>query len=205
MANTGAPHSLPYPVAGDPPAGHTQMQALAEQAAARLGFVGKSIVATSQTYTSSSYGLLTTPDRVQNVVVPTDGIIQVRYSAQWSTAAAATCNAAIFIGSTQAAAPRRNATADPSAAMINNFGLDQWLSTYQWGLVSDNAGGGSSVPAAPVTTGQIISVNDRVAGGGGACDIFVDAGTYDVSVQFKTTASTLTVKNRRLWVRVLPF
>jgi hypothetical protein len=60
MADTGAPHSIPYPVAADAPAGHTQMQALATQVAARIGFTGKSIIATVEARTNTAYGKLTT-------------------------------------------------------------------------------------------------------------------------------------------------
>lgn len=209
MADTGAPHAIPYLLSADPPSIHGITSAMAAQISARLGFVGKSIVATSQTRTSSTYGTLTTPDSVANVVVPTDGIVQVRYVAQWSIAGTATANAAIFIDSTQVTAPQSNSLADPSIGVLDNASGDRWLSSYGQGLISDHAAGGTGLPASPATTGQIISTIGGTglpaSGGGGACEIYLAAGTYTVSVQFKTSASTLTVKNRKLWVRVLPF
>lgn len=208
MADTGAPHNIPYPVATDTPAGHTQMQALATQTAVRLGFTGNTITATSETRTATTYGLLATPDRVQNVVVPTGGIIQVRYLAQWNQSTNVAANAAIFIGATQLTASTGIGATDPSVAVTgtgSTFGVDHWLASHANGLLSDTSTSGAS-PSAPSTTGQIIGTfSSSSVTGGGACDIYVPAGTYDVSVQFKTTSGTLTVKNRKLWVRALVF
>jgi hypothetical protein len=40
---------------------------------------------------------------------------------------------------------------------------------------------------------------------GGPVKVFAAAGTYDISVQFKTSAGTLSVKNRKLWARAVAF
>lgn len=201
MADTGAPHSLPYPIASDPPAGHTQMQALATQTAGRLGFVGSSIIATSQTRTSSSYGTLSTPDQVTGVVVPTNGIIQVRYWAIWERATAVTGNAAIFIDSTMLTVPRLTGASTATGEASNVGGLDQYLTTYWGGLISTGSGGDSGTVASLPATGSILGAG---AAGGGACEIIgLPAGTYTVSVRFKTPSGTLTIENRNLWVRVL--
>lgn len=93
------------------------------------------------------------------------------------------------------------------------------------GLVSDMA---TSATANDVATGQLIgfvSTQDPIGielGGtvtnvtpgatnympttrGGACLVFVAAGTYDVSVQFKASSGSVTVKNRRLYVWTIGF
>jgi hypothetical protein len=46
---------------------------------------GKANIAAAESTTATSYaiGNLTTPDRVQNVVMPTDGLIAVWYQAIW--------------------------------------------------------------------------------------------------------------------------
>jgi hypothetical protein len=52
MPDTGAPHSLPYPSStGVTPDVPRDMQALAAQTAVRLGSVGNSVIATSETRT----------------------------------------------------------------------------------------------------------------------------------------------------------
>lgn len=205
--DTGAPHEIPFLEATDPPSIHGITSDMAAQIAERLGFVGKSIVATSETRTSSSYGLLTTPDRVQNVVLPTDGHIEVAYHAQWSQSTAVAANAAIFIGATQlqlgnASGGGTNPNQEAVTGTGTSNGIDHWLTTYELGLISD-VSAGAAHPAAPVTTGMVVGSGG--SGRGGIVRVFAAAGTYDVSVQFKTTSGTLTVKNRKLWVRAIPF
>src|SRR6266498_1163856 len=64
---------------------------------------GKSSIATSESTTATSYaiGNLTTPDRVQNVNLQTDGLIAVAYQAIWDNTVASAARAAIFVGATQ--------------------------------------------------------------------------------------------------------
>lgn len=204
---TTTAHGLHYPTAADAPNGAGQIQQLATDIESILLAGGKSIVATSETRTSSSYGLLTTPDRVQSVVLPTDGIIQVRFLAQWNQSTSVAASAAIFLGSNQLQATTDIGAADPSVATVgtgSSNGVDHWLSTYWQGLVSVAGASGAS-PSGPSSTGQVLGTFLAGAGGGGAVDIVAPGGTYDVSVQFKTAGGTLTVRNRKLWVRVLPF
>lgn len=62
---------------------------------------GKSIIATEESRTNTSYGLLATPDRVQSVVLPTDGLLRVTFSALWKEASLGAARAAIFVGGSQ--------------------------------------------------------------------------------------------------------
>lgn len=183
-------------------------QSLAEDVDTKLLTGGKSIIATSETRTASTYGLLATPDRVQSIILPTDGILQIRYLAQWNQSTNVAASAAIFIGATQLTASTGTGATDPSVAVTgtgSTFGVDHWLSSYWNGLISDTSTAGAS-PSAPVTTGQIVgSYSSSNVTGGAMCEVFAAAGTYDISVQFKTTSGTLTVKNRKLWVRVIAF
>jgi hypothetical protein len=69
------------------------------------------------------------------------------------------------------------------------------LTSHIAGLVSV-AGTGNTTE---VTTGQVVGV---VGSWGGFAVVFAAAGTYDVSVQFKSSVGSVTVKNRHLWVGV---
>jgi hypothetical protein len=161
---------------------------------------GKANIATSQNTTATSYaiGNLTTPDRVQNVVLPTDGLLLVAYQAIWQNTVSANARAAIFLGANQvklqaagAAAPVVQEATGPTATST-----PAPLSSYGSGLVGQ---GNSFAAMTEVTTGQMVAPTG--AFGGGFALIFAAAGTYDVSVQFKNQAAgTLTVSNRHLWV-----
>src|SRR6266496_5146863 len=62
---------------------------------------GKSIIATSESRTNAAYGLMPTPDCVQNVVMPTDGLIFISYQATWQQSVASAAFAAIFLNAVQ--------------------------------------------------------------------------------------------------------
>lgn len=184
---------------------------------------GKSIIATSESRTNVAYGLLTTPDRVQNVVMPTDGLIAVLYQATWQESVNGAARAAIFIGANQQTI---NAISGPlavaAATTAAGGGTDHPLVSHPGGLGSL---GSAAASGADVTTGQAVglvayggtavplgvelggTVYQGVAPDathaylyGGPCYIFAAAGTYDVSVQFKATSGSVTAKNRKLWV-----
>jgi hypothetical protein len=178
---------------------------------------GKSIIATEEARTDTAYGLLTTPDQVENVVMPTDGLIVVAYQALWKESVTGAARAAIFVGADQlkiahnTATPATQAAARPSTAYAN-------LHTWGGGLASIDPAADTS----QVTTGQVVgfhsqtpetSVNVEIDGsevdgplfGAGPCYIFAAAGTYDISVQFKASSGSVTAKERKLWVWTVGF
>lgn len=161
---------------------------------------GKAIIATEETHAPGGYALLATPDRVQNVVLPTDGLIVVAYQALWKTTVNNDGAAAIFIGANQL---KIAADASPpvlAGVSINAQGYFYALFSAPTGLAASYTGlfGDSS----NVTTGQVIGAGSYTSG---PCYIFAAAGTYDVSVRFSSSASTLSVKDRRLWVWTMGF
>lgn len=174
---------------------------------------GKSIIPGSDSRTNTAYGTLPTPDRVPNIVLPTDGLIVVTYQAMWQESVANAARAAIFIGANQAkiqdtnsGAPAAQAAATAAAAVAAR---DRPLFTHGAGLAS---GAANASFTADVTTGQIVGgANDavqEVAGAvatqttnlGGACILFAAAGTYDISVQFKASSGSVSAKDRKLSV-----
>lgn len=209
-------------------AGITAAQfATAVQAAAGLNGAstrrGKCIVPTEEPRTNTAYGLMTTPDRVSNIVLPTDGLIFVAYNATWKETVAQQARAAIFVGATQLKVGSEGGAVPQEAIPTGNLtvGVERQLVSAPFGLV----GGPSGTAYSDVTTGQAVAAADNDTSGvnmnhvingalvtlsnftavGGPCVIFAAAGTYDISVQFKAISGTVTAKNRKLWVWSMGF
>lgn len=161
---------FPYPASSDSPNGPAQMQALAEAvdavAARAGGQSGKSIISAEQSRTNTSYGLLGTPDRVQNVVLPADGLIYVLFQAMWKetyslpqdTPNSGNARAAIFLGSNQLQVAHGNGAPVTTAACGGpDSGLDDRygpLFSCPLGLVGLPKNVGADDAA--VTTGQVV-------------------------------------------------
>src|ERR1044072_980378 len=116
---------------------------------------GKSIISTTESRTNTAYGLLTTPDRVQNIVLPTDGLIFILFHATWQQAVASAARAAIFIGANQLVTVSGGPTGSTSTvAQEVNLGtsvaIDTPLATHGGGLYAPS-GPTVSVPS-PATT-----------------------------------------------------
>ena len=183
--------------------------------AAKLGLTeggvvrrGKAIIATEESTTSSSYTYLTTPDRVQNVVLPTDGLIFVAYTAAWKQSVDNTARAAIFVGNQLKVHINGSAPAVSEASIGTGSGSTNYapLSSVPGGLQATT---GYPTPYGAVTTGQAIVGQNTYAtnpsGVGGICTIFAAAGTYDIGIKFKTSSGTVTAKERKLWVWTMGF
>lgn len=175
---------------------------------------GSSIIPTSEVRTNTAFGLMTTPDRVQSLVLPTAGLIHVAYQATWKESVDAAAAADIFVGANQLKTSRAGAVLAPTtlAAFIGGGTADRFcsLATGHQGLLSNQ--GNAALPGnytGDVTTGQVVGGGTIGAGIGnvrfGWVSIFAAAGTYDVSVQFKSTSGSVTVQDRKLWVRTEAF
>lgn len=163
---------------------------------------GKSIIAATESRTNTSYATLTTPDIVRNIVLPTDGLIKVAFQGTWQNSVSTAGRAAIFVGSNQLKLST-NGTPNPVAQEANGGNVtnsDGSLVTAAWGLMSSN----QSSYSGDVTTGQVIGVNDTLPAAGPVY-LFAAAGTYDISIQYKSTSGSITAKNRKLWVWTEPF
>jgi hypothetical protein len=171
---------------------------------------GKTIIATEESRTNVAYGLMTTPDRVQNIVLPTDGLIVVAYQAMFKSSVGGAGKAAIFLGANQlkvhmpgtaGASVVQETTSSTTADLYKPVGTTPFgLHAYQ----------GSQAFSGWGTTGEALAVHGDPAGAGtipygGICHVWADAGTYDISVQFKATSGSASVKNRKLWVWALGF
>ena len=165
---------------------------------------GKCIIPTDQTTAATSYaiGNLATPDRVQNVVVPTDGLLFIAYRALLKAPTSFTARAAIFIGANQLKIP----TASGGAPVVTEISQSGG-STPEYSLIGTHAVGltgflGTTSDMTDVTTGQALYTPNASGslGASSVCVVDVAAGTYDISVQYLVTSGTLNVKERKLWV-----
>jgi hypothetical protein len=185
---------------------------------------GASIIAASESRTNTAYGTLTTPDQVANVVLPSNGLIAVVYQAMWQESVAGAGRAALFIGANQLkmqttsdVGPVTTAAATNSGANINK---DAPLFTSPMGLVSGTTLGASY--GADVSTGQVVGLWNLAATSlaqerngvvaalpsisqGGLCLVFAAAGTYTVSIQYKSSSGSVTANTRKLWIWTLGF
>lgn len=153
------------------------------------------IIAEEQTRESTSYGTLSTPDEVKSVVLPTNGLILLGYSAVVKASKASAGAVSIFLGANQL----KRQTVGSTAPEVQ----DLEVSTNAIHIGSSVAGmaSGSGIWTGPdVTTGQVLSVQGT---SGGLTTIFAAAGTYNVSVQFKASSGTISAKERKLWVSVI--
>lgn len=163
---------------------------------------GKSIISAEETRSTTSYGTLTTPDRVSGIVLPANGLIFVHYHAMAKNASGGTTGQyAIFLGANQLKTKGSSGATVPGVQEGNINGS----ATTFYGLIGTNGVGvqnGAQTGAdytGDVTTGQIVAGLSNISGGPVA--IFAAAGTYDITIQFKAAASnTISVKNRNLWV-----
>ena len=165
------------------------------------------VIATEESRTNTAFGKLGTPDEIASIVLPTNGLFLFGYQATWKSSASAAGRAAFFLGSNQLQIASYVGTGpEPQEAKSPEKTPFRPLSTYGEGLK------GSSIPGATeygadVTTGQVLGLGPREGeiGTAGACVVFAAAGTYAISVQFKASSGSVTVKNRKLWVATLGY
>jgi hypothetical protein len=184
-----------------------------------VGWYTPKIIATEESRTNTAFGTLTTADEIKGVVLPEGGQIIIGYQALWKESVAGTARAAIFLGANQLKAPRLQNTPGVSEA-----GTGATSTTGKYGVLgSMTLGlGGSNLQAAGedmglVTTGMPITgagIPCYALSGGAVlteagsvtwckCAITAAAGTYDISVRFKSSSGTVTAKERKLWVETL--
>lgn len=150
------------------------------------------VISKEESRESATYGVLPTPDEIKEVIVPENGVILVGYSAKFKSSVSSAGAAAIFLGANQL----REYTTEPTTIAAGTIGTTFRNLTSSWrGLTTASAG---EALGADVTTGQTIGSSLS----GGLAAIFLAAGTYNVSVQFKSTTGKVVAKERRLWVGV---
>jgi hypothetical protein len=148
---------------------------------------------TEETTSSSSFTTLTTPDIVENIVVPEGGILFIHYQALWKSAVnGANVFAAPFINGTQLNFGVPGAVPTVQQAQDNKgFWMFLYSSCNGGGLMSEGEGTGhSSFGASPLGLTNLAGV-----------PVIADAGTYDIDIRFKAAGGTsVSVKERKLAV-----
>jgi hypothetical protein len=158
---------------------------------------GKAIISSEQSTASTSYALLGTPDRVQNIVLPTDGLIFVIYRALVRNDAGAGV-AGLFLNNTLIRSPALGSAPISQDSLIGDSDYQWLLSSHETGLRTPSTGSASSDDG--TTTGMIVG-NGAVLGTPSAIvAIEAAAGTYDVAVKFKAFSGITYAKDRRLRV-----
>lgn len=187
-------------------------EALKDRLALSSKRAGKSIIATEQSTESSSFTLLTTPDRVTGIELPENALLIVAYQALWKEGSAATAEAAIFLNENQVRIPSTDAITGSNEPIKQSAIIG---SSEKWAPLTSSGAGlycDSSPPSVSndsiVSTGQILGARDNgvdsMGGYGGLTVLTAAAGTYSVSVRFRRNgiSGKTTAKNRKLWVWV---
>jgi len=173
-----------------------------------------SIISTAETTASSTYTTLATPDQV-SINVGAKDIVRVRYKAQWKiSVSSGVQTASFFLNGVQLKSPKNAGAPTVTECQFTS------LATFYSHLVStgsDTQGGlastiGATADVTDVTTGQMLGFDHSTSSAGNTASVpgpfeihGLAAGAYTLSVQFKTTANTLSVRNRSLWVEVVTF
>jgi hypothetical protein len=180
---------------------------------------------------NATYGVLPTPDIIRNLVVPSNSKLVITYHALMRATNNNVTRAAIFIGGNQLKV-RSSVHGTPSGPVVQaarfaasaNQDFYRPLGSGPIGLVGYDISDGSTAWNDDVGTGQAfgwaalggqipsveLNANTTFWPGyfhGGECEVFIDPGTVDVDIRFKTdgAGNTVTAKARRLLVEVKPF
>lgn len=171
-----------------------------------------------ETTTSATYTRLSTPDFVTAYVPHAAARVRVMYKAQWKSAAAATGGIALFVNSVQLKGP-----VNAGAPVTMNFELAMGTAnvyshihsaiTNQGEAFATLAGfhsvAGATGDVSDVTTGQAFTAGGNAtlqAGSAvsGPIDVIgLPTGWYVFEVRYKTSASTLSVRERTMWAGVV--
>lgn len=194
-----------------------------ESALNRAGAQSKKVEdATARKRTSTSYGVMpTVPDEVGGLVVAKGDLLIVAYSALWNFG-----QAAIFLDNGGGAVQLKASSGNSPAVLVNAFwegepaaeGSFVHLTSSPQGLVSGTTNTSAGPSGEVVTTGMTMAADGTTRfefGGakstigtpgyanGGFCPIRdLAAGTYTVSVRFKSASGSVERKNMtlRAWV-----
>lgn len=174
---------------------------------------GATIIAATESRTNVAYGTLGTPDQVAGIVLPANGLIAVMYQATWQESVAGAARAGLFLNSNQVTRAVSSVAA-PTAVETGTF--DTTTPNTDCSLALGSSGLNSRRGVAytgDVSTGQLVGMwnatdaptANLVTAMFGAAYIFAAAGTYTISIQFKSTSGSVTAKNRKLWAWTVGF
>jgi hypothetical protein len=158
-------------------------------------------IATEETRTNVAFGLMTTPDQISGVVIPTGGTLLINYRAIWRASVANAGRVAIFVGANQVKnmGPEAQPVLYESPTSVEEFNTRfAYLESTSNGFftsIINNSKGSASFGA--VTTGLISGQWMAIEG--------LAAGTYNVSIQYRGTSGGVVVRERTLKAAVWGF
>lgn len=218
MTLTTTKQSFPKPEATEPPNGPAQIGALADDLDLKwpVRSKGKSIISAQQgvdhTTGPAGFVYLGTPDRVQNIVLPTDGLIFVLFQAEFrfgrdGITGTPQSSVGLYLGSNVPGQADNVANAANYVVWGGTSGTA--IGSALWSALS--IGNKGVNVQAPSSGNYSHNANGQAVGdktnGGGPLALFAPAGTYEVGVKFDASATnaSLQAKNRKLWVWTMEF
>lgn len=141
------------------------------------------IIATEQSVTSTSFTTLGTADEVTSIVLPSNGLILIRYSALVKCSVESAGRVGLFLGANQ--------IGSPASGSVETSGLE---TSFKVVVTLGNttplgAANGTSIASTGFAAPPIM--------------IAAPASTYTVSAKFKASSGSVTAKERSLHVAVL--
>lgn len=155
-----------------------------------LRWYAPSIIDTEQSRTNTAMGLLETPDEVEEVVLPSGGLIWIMFRARMKSSKEGKGRCSLFLNSTEIRNPHNEAGISKGTDGTDKY--DIVYADQNEMKLSTGSGGGEPAPAG---TGNLL--------GGNGLLVFADPGTYDVSARFNASEGSVTAKERRLYVVVM--
>lgn len=163
--------------------------------AAGAGGRGKAITATEESRTNTVPGILTTPDQVSGLVVPSGALLLVRYRAQIKSSVNNAGTVGLYLNGTLVAP--QNALGVPMAVATSG------TNTYWLAATSNvNSLGPTTKKLDLLNLAPDASLPNEV---GDVVAFDLPAGTYTVSARYSATSGSITAKNRGLWAWVEAF
>lgn len=164
------------------------------------------------TTTSTSFGVLDAHDQINNVVVPSNGgLVFVVYRALWKLAGATgPAKVTLFVGSQQLRSVAHDQVTPVSVAESLSQTGTNWSPLTS---TPTGAGGGSGMFGSKPSTSSNSSVDNTLPQAWSSDDTIrwapavfeAPGGTYNISIQYKVTDGTLSVKDSRLRIWVVGF
>lgn len=165
-----------------------------EAAARPITWYASSIIAAEQQSTSASFASLPTPVEIPSVVVPTGGKMLITFGGWLWCSVAEFGKAGIFISTNQLITP---AGSTGSPIEVHSLAKETWVK-----IVTSSSSG--LVVSGPGTTGTDVATGQMVSGG--ALEVYVPAGTYNVSVKVHSeSGAPVKMRESKLYVEVHGF
>jgi hypothetical protein len=145
------------------------------------------VIATEESRTNAAFGTLTTADEITGIVVPENGLMQIRFALVMKSSVANAGSFGLFIDGNQALTA--------SGILV---GREVPVTGTGFHLFASSVRGESFVERSPSEQTALPATGLAF----GAVEFAAAAGTHTVSLRYKASEGTVTAKERKLWVGV---